>query len=109
MSAADLLVAIILGGVLGLVGQALRAIAGLKKMHDTAAMPSQVPAAPFNASELFVSLLIGFVAGVAAILATQDLTKPMTVGLTAALGIMAAGYAGTDFIEAFMKKYLPGS
>jgi uncharacterized membrane protein YeaQ/YmgE (transglycosylase-associated protein family) len=109
MAAADFLVAVILGGVLGLVGQAIRAVAGLKKMHDTSTMPGNPSAGQFNASELFVSLLIGFVAGVAAVLITQDLTKPMTIGLTAALGIMAAGYAGTDFIEAFMKKYLPGS
>ena len=57
----------------------------------------------FMASRLIMSLLIGFMAGVAAGLAL-GLAKILAIGaadIDVLLGIAAAGYAGTDFVEAF--------
>jgi hypothetical protein len=125
-SAGDILTVIVLSGIFGMVGQLIRVIAGLKKLADMSNAPAtaqaSVPAdgqasAPANAqtndanvfqtSTLVVSLLIGFVAGVVALLATQGIDNPVAYNTKLALAIMAAGYAGTDFIEAFMRKYLP--
>ena len=55
-----------------------------------------------------VGQLIRVIAGVVALLASQGIDKPVAYNTKLALAIMAAGYAGTDFIEAFMRKYLPG-
>ena len=100
MSKPDILVALRISGVLGMVGQGVRAVAGLKKMGDDASQQDASAADLFTAARLVVSLLIGFIAGVIAGLslgldAIQSDTKVL-------LGIAAAGYAGADFVEAFI-------
>jgi hypothetical protein len=85
----DLLIGLIAGGMLGMIGQGVRAVAGLKKMLDAGTM------ADFRPSILLVSLLIGFIAGALAFLASGSTET--------AVAFVAAGYAGTDFIEAFMR------
>lgn len=119
-----LLTKLLVGGLLGLVGQGIRVIVGLKKLHEeaeaaataaappvgtTAAVPA--PAATravfnqkFDVRQIWLSLFIGFIAGCLAGVATEDLIPPK-----AQLGVIAAGYAGTDFIEGILKKLLPGS
>jgi putative chitinase len=93
----QILSGVLLGGILGIVGQGIRIVAGLKKMLDAGSM------ADFKPSVLMISLLIGFIAGTLAFLGTGFV---VSVQLTsqAMLGFVAAGYAGTDFIEAFMKR-----
>ncbi len=94
-SVTTVLGALLLGGLMGMVGQAIRAIAGLKKMNDSSDT--------FVASRLAVSLMIGFVAGVIAAV-TVGLGKLVQIDLSnlqVLFGIAGAGYAGTDFIEAF--------
>lgn len=104
----NILQALLLGGLMGMVGQSARAVAGLKKMND-AAQEARVSAFDFFlASRLLVSLLIGFIAGVAGAI---SLGLPNIIALKAdnlqlLLGLAAAGYAGTDFIEAFAKNVL---
>ncbi len=113
------LLLIALGGVCGLLGQAVRVIVGLAKRnaanaaHQAAVaanQPNPPPAEPFNGALLLVTLLIGFVAGALAAIAAQIVgtvfkpTDPKTV-----LALIAAGYSGTDFIEAFMSKWLPAA
>ena len=61
----DVFGAILLGGTLGLVGQGARVAVGLKKMNDTAQDQSLGWSDIFVASRLVVSLIIGFLAGVA--------------------------------------------
>ncbi len=95
---------IALGGLLGVLGQGIRVIIGLKKLKDKATEESVSFAQLFETSTLVVSLFIGFIAGALASLALVE-TIPSRQVL---LGFMAAGYAGTDFIEGFVKKYLPG-
>lgn len=109
MQATSLLGVLVLAGLLGMVGQGARAIVGLKKLNDINA--SQPPGSQdvFLASRMFVSLLIGFIAGVLAALAlgVQDLLGGGTAkGFTAEIlfGLVAAGYAGADFVEGFMEK-----
>ena len=99
----SILAALVLAGLLGALGQSARTVAGLKKMNDEAAKQGLSSADVFIAARLFVSLMIGFLAGVAAGLAL-GLDKLLVLdsgGLQVMLGIAAAGYAGTDFIEAF--------
>jgi uncharacterized membrane protein YeaQ/YmgE (transglycosylase-associated protein family) len=105
----QLLFGCLLSIVLGAFGQGLRAIAGLKKLADQAEEAKKALQDVFNWKALIVSLVIGAVAGIAGYLCLKygstegaDFTKGTTV-----LGIIAAGYAGTDFIEAFAKKWMP--
>jgi hypothetical protein len=107
--AASMLTALLLGGLMGLLGQGIRAIVGLKSMVDLANATAVAQDDVFRAARLLVSLMIGFIAGVAATLALgPDKLSGQTVPIDLLLGIAAAGYAGTDFIEGFMSQYLPG-
>jgi len=101
--------ALLLSGLMGAVGQSVRAIVGLKGLADDNADPNVTNPEAFSPARLVVSLIIGFVAGVAAgltigldkvALITPDNTKLL-------VSLCAAGYAGTDFIEGFMASYLP--
>jgi hypothetical protein len=103
------LLALILAGILGMVGQGIRAVAGIKKMNDDAQAKGISPSQAFSPSWFFVSLMIGFIAGVVAGLAlgvSKILKAPDDFQLL--LGIAAAGYTGTDFIEAFASQYSSG-
>jgi hypothetical protein len=98
---------VLLAAFLGVVGQLIRVVAGLKKESDKASAADQTLASKFNGQELFTSLgiavAVGAIAGVLSAIQGADIHNKE--GMLALLG---AGYAGTDFIEAFMKKALPG-
>lgn len=101
--ATSILITLLLGGLLGLIGQAVRSVAGVKKLFDEAQDQNVGFDQVFNAVRFFISLLIGFVAGMVAVL-TLGLEKFSQVGTgdtALLLGIAAAGYTGADFIEAF--------
>jgi hypothetical protein len=109
MTPTDLLSSCLLSMLLGLIGQGFRAAAGLKKQADEAATKQQTLGAAFDGWAFAFSMFIGSLAGVAAFLGMQygaeggvNFSKGPTV-----LGIVAAGYAGADFLESFAKKYLP--
>jgi len=98
---------LLLGGLLGLLGQGVRAVVGLKKVQGS--YDGFVP------SRLVVSLLIGFLVGMAAALILKQPTSSSLFNLNAWLlvAIAALGYAGTDLIEGlsadlFAKPRLPG-
>ena len=112
MDASSLLSGCLLGMLLGVFGQGLRAAAGLKKQADEAGTKQKSLKDVFDGTSFWFSIFLGALAGMAAYLglvygaedgAKLDLTKGTVV-----LGIVAAGYAGADFIESFAKKYLPG-
>lgn len=110
VQAGNLLIALSVGGLLGIVGQAVRAVAGLKKMADYAASKSVSAHSMFSASWFFVSMTIGFVAGVIATL-TLGVGKLLSFdpdNTQLLVGIAAAGYAGTDFVEAFASRLSGG-
>jgi predicted chitinase len=99
MQPAQVLAILLLCGLLGLLGQGVRAVVGLKGMTSGQGVPNQQ--SEFNAAYLFFSLMIGFLAGVLAGLA-MGLGSFQTIdvnNLKILFGVAAAGYAGTDFIE----------
>lgn len=101
MAITDWLLVITLGGVMGMIGQGIRMVVGIKKLQDRTEQYGEV----FETSKLVLSLLIGFIAGA---LAALVLVQNTSVDTKVLMGLMAAGYAGTDFIEGFARKYLPG-
>lgn len=107
MQVGDWILTLILGGLLGMIGQGIRVVVGLKKLNKTALDEQKPFKELFNGTELGLSLLIGFIAGSLAIIAMtwgNAAVKPNKELFTTILG---AGYAGTDFIEGFISKYLP--
>jgi hypothetical protein len=99
---------LLLGGLLGVLGQGIRVVPGMKKMNDHALAEGKPFRDVFNVGTLLMSLLIGFTAGALAIIASQpDGSVGATMDRQMILTLLAAGYAGTDFIEAFVKKNLP--
>jgi hypothetical protein len=92
---------LVLGSLLGAAGQLIRAIAGLKKLSDDASRQGLRMSDCFAPSQLVISVMIGAVAGLlGAIGLGLDLAQITPGELTPLIGF---GYAGSDFIEAFMK------
>lgn len=100
MNLSDVLLLVATGTVFGILGQSIRVIVGLKKRMAKLDTDGKTTPA-FSWSAIFFSLFIGGVAGVLAVFFATDMTMPGkdedTTNLL--LGIMAAGYAGADFIE----------
>jgi hypothetical protein len=94
---------IVLGVILGAVGQGARAVIGIKKAADEAAANEKKIDEWFDWKRFLFSIVIGAIAGcLAAILLLET---PVNQELM--LGLVAAGYAGTDFIEGLISKYTP--
>ncbi|MEL6773637.1 MAG: hypothetical protein AAFS07_09280 [Pseudomonadota bacterium] len=91
-----------LGMLAGAVGQTIRVVVGLKKAIDV--QPGGA-SDTIDTKRLVISLLIGAAAG--AIAAVLTVTDAMSITSQTVLGLVAAGYAGTDFIEGVMKKVVP--
>jgi hypothetical protein len=107
-SALDWFQLIGLAALVGAGGQSARVIVGIKKLNDAASLESNAGADTGSlviASKLFISLLIGAIAGTLAAVATMDPGAKFTAQQLA--GLAAAGYAGADFIEGFMQRALP--
>lgn len=106
-----LLEVVVLGGLMGLLGQGARAVVGLKGMADTAKSLALSSSDLFEASRLITSLLIGFLVGLAAALiyikGFDDITKVTEPTWQTMLAWVASGYLGTDFLEGFISQYLP--
>lgn len=115
MTSSDLLITLLLGGLLGMMGQGIRVIIGLKKINDNAQRNNTDPKEDFDPKTLIISLFIGFVSGGLTVLTLSPLA-PCSANAASIcpsseniMALLAAGYAGTDVIEAFMNKYLPSS
>ena len=109
MDVTDWINLLFLGGMLGALGQGVRAVMGLKKVNDQAALEGREMKDLVDASTLIISLVIGFIAGALAIVGIVDTAKPMAPDKELVITLLGAGYAGTDFIEGFIKKYLPAA
>jgi hypothetical protein len=96
MNAVDWLPVLTLGALLGAVGQVIRTIPGLKKLKDD-------PAAKFDPMQLMMSVIIGAAAGVIAMI-TLEVSSGKALGTQDIITVIAAGYTGADFIEAFITK-----
>ncbi|MGK3191072.1 glycoside hydrolase family 19 protein [Enterobacter soli] len=90
--------ALILCGMAGMVGQGIRAIVGLRKAGYL-----QIEAGDskqnFSASYLMVTLMIGFIAGSLSGLTMGLDTFAGKFPTESLMAVVAAGYAGVDFIE----------
>ena len=104
-SASQWLQLIGLGGAVGALGQGMRAIVGLKKVHDATSTLETPMRSALALDRLFISLAIGFVAG--ALAATGLLSDLSQVTTQQIFALAAAGYAGADFVEGFMSRVAP--
>jgi hypothetical protein len=100
----------LLCGILGVLGQGVRAIVGLK---NAGSLNSTTPGeqAVFSLAYLALSLMIGFIAGVLAGIAL-NLETIITVDPSnwkLLVGIAGSGYIGADFIENAMSVVIPGT
>ncbi|MCX6232926.1 MAG: hypothetical protein NTZ33_15460 [Bacteroidetes bacterium] len=98
------LIIILLGAILGMVGQGLRVVVGIKKIGDEAIRTGQEQKELIKTQQLVLSLFIasavGAIAGVLAAVGSADLAFTKST----IFAFIAAGYAGTDFIEGFIRK-----
>jgi hypothetical protein len=111
MQIGDLLGILLLGAIGGMFGQGLRVVVGLKKASDRAANHDlSFKTDVLDLSRLGLSLFIGAIAGSIGIF-TLGTFPPFKDGATAAsifFALIGIGYTGTDFIEGFMRRYIPG-
>ena len=100
----NILVLIILGAILGMVGQGLRVVVGIKKLGDQASNEKKDQKNLFETQQLVLSLIIAFAVGAIAgvLAAVTNINTEFSTSLI--FTFIAAGYAGTDFIEGFMRK-----
>jgi ABC-type enterobactin transport system permease subunit len=105
MNALNWLYVVVLAGLCGAFGQSARVVVGLKKVYDASAAAQKNFSEFFDWSRLLLSLLIGAAAGLLGAISLQ----PDFLHLTSKdlMAFAAAGYAGTDFIEAFMSRNEP--
>ena len=102
----NVLAVLLIGALLGMAGQGARIIVGLKKVNDDAHQNEKTFNDVFVGKQLLLSLIYAMViGGITGIILGVDLVEK-DVSTKALLGIMAAGYAGTDFIEGFVNKTL---
>ncbi|MDQ1256530.1 MAG: hypothetical protein QG656_1126 [Candidatus Hydrogenedentes bacterium] len=98
------------GGLFGMVGQGIRVVVGLKKVHDNALNGGENFKKEFDASTLLLSLLIGFVAGALGSLGLSLSRKDFgQIGMNDVVTLIGIGYAGADFIEGFMRQHMPAT
>lgn len=92
-----------LGLLLGAAGQVIRAVSGLRK-NAVSPGASEGTTQEFSWSKFGLSIILGGTAGmVAALVLWDDLKNP---DRNIVLGLLAAGYAGSDFLES-VTKWLP--
>ena len=88
------------GFVLGLIGQVIRVVVGVKKQYDST---QSGLGQWFNKTQLIISLIIGGLAGfLAGLFLSGDVMNTAFY-----LAVIAAGYSGSDFIEGFMRTNAP--
>ena len=94
------------GALLGATGQGARVIVGIKKLNDTASAQNTTISSGLVPSQLVTSLLIGAVAGIIGVVSTgMDFTND--IAPKDVVTLMFIGYAGTDFIEGFIRREKP--
>jgi len=91
-----------LGAMMGALGQAIRAIVGLKKVNDAVSNTNTTVSQAIDPSRMVTSLVIGAIAGsLASVSLITDIHAIASAQIVALLG---AGYSGADFIEGFMSR-----
>jgi hypothetical protein len=98
------------GAIGGMLGQGLRVVVGLKKAQEQAAANGlSFQDDVFDSRRLWSSLLIGAIAGGIGVftLTTGPTFKDGAEAANKFFALVGIGYAGTDFIEGFISRYLP--
>ena len=107
MNLNDIISQILVGGLLGIIGQGIRMIIGLKKMKEKLAQDkannTKNPDNEFDLKRLLLSIFIGFIAGALGGLFAVNLSTPLK-DKTVLATLIAIGYSGVDFIEGFLTK-----
>ena len=107
MSSADILTTLVLCGLLGAVGQGIRAAVGLKSVATLQAQAGSQQD-QFDAAYFALTMMIGFIAGtLAGIVLLMNGVPADKINLNSLLAVIAAGYAGTDFIENTFTNLMP--
>jgi hypothetical protein len=104
LNVADWVQVIAFGALLGAAGQIVRVVAGLKKLNEKANEKGVAVAQLFSTSQFVFSVLIGAVAGLLGALSLGINPKDL-IATDKLLTLLGMGYAGADFIEAFMTKH----
>lgn len=98
---------ILLSAILGMCGQVIRVMAGLKKVKDNAVdeVGKKIKTILSDNSSsivfsLIIALVVGGVAGILVIISTDS----FVLDKSTLIALITAGYAGTDFIEGFLVK-----
>lgn len=110
MAGHELLQLIAIGVIAGAFGQGLRAIVGIKKASDEAAAEgATLRSEGLDVSRLIFSLFIGAIAGGIGIFTITGFSAGAGSSISAEIffGVVGIGYAGTDFIEGFVRTQLP--
>ncbi|OCX52486.1 hypothetical protein BEL04_13570 [Mucilaginibacter sp. PPCGB 2223] len=98
---------ILLGGLLGVIGQGVRVIVGLIKLRtdNQAKTLANQPTDDFSWNRFLLSLFIGFIAGALTAI-IKGAPEPGQTSNQYLITVLAAGYAGVDAIEGIFKPYL---
>jgi hypothetical protein len=107
MDATHTLTFVVLGALLGMAGQGVRAMIGIKKEIDDPKNANRTVNEWFDGREMAISFILGAVAGILAALTQYGPTVELTKNLL--FGFVAAGYSGADFIGGIMQKWLPST
>jgi len=109
VGSADALNALFLCGIMGVVGQGIRAAVGLKNAGSLGSTtPSQQSG--FSAAYFGLSMMIGFIAGVLAglVAGLQNFVSINLADPKLLIATAVSGYAGADFIENSLSIIIPG-
>ncbi len=95
---------LLLGSFLGAVGQGIRIIVGIKKCSDEATQSGKTMADILEGKRMLVSLGLALVVGaIAGVLGVLDIIGK-EISKDSVTTLISIGYAGTDFIEGFMRR-----
>jgi Phage tail lysozyme len=111
-TAVDILALLFLCGLMGLVGQGCRVIVGMVTLttYKLTAPPTNQDV--FNLARLLFSLVVGFLAGIAAALTQWGASGLDSIHVTDFATVIKfgiAGYLGADFIEGFTSRFFDKS
>lgn len=119
MSANQILNYLLLGGILGIVGQSIRSVIAWSKIKnenrlriiESEIRKTTFEEVKFSWKEFVVMLIVGFTAGVIAMLITIEVSETPCkevnkITSKMIMAIIAAGYAGADFIQNTMGRVL---
>lgn len=110
MTAPEMLQLVAIGVIAGALGQGIRTIVGIKKASDeVAAEGSTLRSEGLDVSRLVLSVFIGGTAGGIGIFTITgfDVNAGTVISAEMFFGVVGIGYAGTDFIEGFVRTQPP--